>query len=460
MNYLLQNRRFLHYTCILFSLVTVMYSQTAQDIINHRKYWYYKSRLNNDFIKVGTAAGESFPFMQRGVGASTFTNTSYSKMKIGDGTSILGYYIAMLAMEYYLLSQNVQNTDSVLYELTCALYAINRVDIAAEKKMGYSGGLLNGFFIRDDVPCDDIYYLPLIGNPPYASYDWSSDNRCDHPDRLGGIGQPFPGEYNGIDFLLYHNLWYCYNRLVQNKTIYFTNLSHVWISKNNGWFYGGNPPFNSTTLQTIINTPIKVDAFETVTIEKTEIPIFKDSYIRAGKWIHLKPGTWLRPGSINDTCVECIAHDEELTFQSTMRLYIAGYSSACETGSVCDGCRINNSKQDSLRIEFSLPHFFHYVSSEKKDVYVTNHLHDMELLLNNIPKDSTLNVFIENKIPIHYPDPTSDYVFINYLPNNTIISYEVSDVFGHVLLKETSKLLDENLPLQINVMSLNNGVFF
>jgi len=188
--------------------------------------------------------------------------------------------------------------------------------------------------------------------------------------------------------------------------------------------------------------------------------MIKDSYIRSGKWIHLKPGTWLRPASANDTCIEYIAHGQESTFQSTMRLYIEGYSSACETGSVCDGCRINNSKQDSLRSEFSLPNFFHYVPNESRDIYVSDQLQDMDLLLNSTSKDSTLNISTENKIPILYPDPTSDYVFINYLSNNTTISYEVSDIFGHVLLKETNKQLDNNLPLQINVMSFNNGVYF
>lgn len=36
--------------------------RTQTDADNHRKYWYFKSRLNNDFLKVGTAAGESMPF--------------------------------------------------------------------------------------------------------------------------------------------------------------------------------------------------------------------------------------------------------------------------------------------------------------------------------------------------------------------------------------------------------------
>ena len=29
---------------------------------NHRKYWYYRTRLVNDFTKVGTGQGMSIPF--------------------------------------------------------------------------------------------------------------------------------------------------------------------------------------------------------------------------------------------------------------------------------------------------------------------------------------------------------------------------------------------------------------
>lgn len=38
-------------------------------------------------------------------------------MNWGDATSYLGYYIGVLATEYYLLQQNGQRTDSVKHEL-------------------------------------------------------------------------------------------------------------------------------------------------------------------------------------------------------------------------------------------------------------------------------------------------------------------------------------------------------
>lgn len=47
--------------------------------IHHRKYWWYKSRLNNDFVKVGLADGESMPLNQRG---DNFVNSNVD-MRIG-----------------------------------------------------------------------------------------------------------------------------------------------------------------------------------------------------------------------------------------------------------------------------------------------------------------------------------------------------------------------------------------
>lgn len=90
---------------LLFVLSSIIFAQSNNS--NHRKYWWYKSRLNNDFVKAGTGDGESFPFNQRGSTSSGFTSPDVrSNMKVGDGTSTLGVYIAQLATEYALLIIN------------------------------------------------------------------------------------------------------------------------------------------------------------------------------------------------------------------------------------------------------------------------------------------------------------------------------------------------------------------
>jgi hypothetical protein len=61
-------------------------SQTDQE--NHQKYWYYKTRLNNDFVKVGLDAGESIPFNQRGTDVTDFYPAN-ALLKAGDATATL-----------------------------------------------------------------------------------------------------------------------------------------------------------------------------------------------------------------------------------------------------------------------------------------------------------------------------------------------------------------------------------
>lgn len=46
------------------------------EILNFQKYWYYKTRLNNDFIKVGKEHGESIPFNQRGDGQKDYPSNN------------------------------------------------------------------------------------------------------------------------------------------------------------------------------------------------------------------------------------------------------------------------------------------------------------------------------------------------------------------------------------------------
>ena len=94
----------LHIRIFSFVLLSINSYETIcqTDNKNHQKYWYYKSRLNNDFVKVGRLAGESIPFRQRSSGTSNI-NTSNVDMVSGDGMALVGQYIAVLATEYKLL---------------------------------------------------------------------------------------------------------------------------------------------------------------------------------------------------------------------------------------------------------------------------------------------------------------------------------------------------------------------
>lgn len=127
-----------------------IYAQNDAD--NHRKYWYYKSRLNNDFMKVGTGPGESMPLRTRALYATGPGDNGVDReLTEGDGTALLGQYISVLATEYYLLNQNGQSTSKVKHELFCALNTVNRLDYLAETVYGTTPKM-NGFLVKDDVP--------------------------------------------------------------------------------------------------------------------------------------------------------------------------------------------------------------------------------------------------------------------------------------------------------------------
>src|SRR5713101_3670758 len=100
---------------------------------DHRKYWYYRTRLVNDFMLVGPDPGMSIPFNQRGLGYDgNIAHTDHVAFKAGDGSAKLGVYIGVLATEYTLIRIHGQNTEKVIRELYYALNAFNRLDHTAE----------------------------------------------------------------------------------------------------------------------------------------------------------------------------------------------------------------------------------------------------------------------------------------------------------------------------------------
>lgn len=125
------------------------------DASNKARYWYYRYRLITDFLVRGTAdcgnnAGYSMPAV-RIADPSTNTNIEW-----GDGTTYLGYYIAVLATEYNLLIRDGKPVDQTLEELYNAMMAYERLDRSAEKLFyphwgNCSEADFNGLFSRDDV---------------------------------------------------------------------------------------------------------------------------------------------------------------------------------------------------------------------------------------------------------------------------------------------------------------------
>lgn len=155
----------------------LLHAQTPEQ--NHQKYWYYRWRLRNHFMKIGPGQGESLIASERGIINSGVGPDAKTHMTFGDQTFNLGYYMAILALEYDQLAGNNQNTDQTTMELYYALHALNRLDINAESMFRSGFGIndepnpqlhsqpgslqgtsyddLNGFFVRDDV--DSQFYM-------------------------------------------------------------------------------------------------------------------------------------------------------------------------------------------------------------------------------------------------------------------------------------------------------------
>ncbi len=145
---------------------------------NLQKYWWYRYKLVNDFMKIGDECGESLIARKRRLdgwfifpsGNKEPTSHDGNHLQYGDQTIGLGMYMGVLATEYRFLSNNSKDVNRTLMEIYYALKAFERLDIYAEERMRdfeatkdcanmtpHTGNTPadndhNGFFIRDDVP--------------------------------------------------------------------------------------------------------------------------------------------------------------------------------------------------------------------------------------------------------------------------------------------------------------------
>jgi len=120
---------------------------TAQ---THQKYWHYRQRLISDFLVEGLAnysANQPFDYTKDqtrhygGYGLSIPSGNRYNNgnsyiptnsYQWGDGSSNLGWYIAVLATELRLLYNNNQDYSGTQQELYYAVKAYQRLDANCE----------------------------------------------------------------------------------------------------------------------------------------------------------------------------------------------------------------------------------------------------------------------------------------------------------------------------------------
>ncbi|MEO6832011.1 MAG: T9SS type A sorting domain-containing protein [Chitinophagaceae bacterium] len=182
---------------------------------NLEKYWWYRYRLVNDFMKIGTGCGESIPMSQ------WIFSSPYNEAHWGDAGVDLGNYILALAGEWRILNDSRMDTRRTEEELYDAIYAIYRLDAKAEPiwrnydrnypLCGLGDFLnsndLNGFFIRDDVQSlstitttnpsgltnfvmQNAAHFHRPGSSTYTTTDVTV--KSDFGDRVSVLGHPAP----------------------------------------------------------------------------------------------------------------------------------------------------------------------------------------------------------------------------------------------------------------------------
>jgi len=170
---------------LLFFELGLNFSSIAQPLTfseneqAHRRYWYYRTRFINDFVKLGSAQGDGICFPERNY------NGQFSKeAKVGpDQIDITNQYLSALALEYKLLSRSNQSTSETVKEIYYLLRTINRLDARADcfwtsnepssdDMSAYSETTdLNGFMLREDMPRN--YFNPGIANSNYKHFNYA-----------------------------------------------------------------------------------------------------------------------------------------------------------------------------------------------------------------------------------------------------------------------------------------------
>jgi hypothetical protein len=200
----MKNSNFFLCSLIFLAGLNISFSQsTINDDKAHRRYWYYRTRFVNDFIKMGKNQGECIALAERneGLNQGIFGDSA----KVGpDQIDLTNMYLATLALEYKLLTRNNQNTDGTIREIYQLLYTLNRLDLEAEYLWSNAApatpglvlqpsGYLNGYMLREDIPADFIstnlnhfnYELLLNGNSSNGGFTGLPHlNLVDHDTKL------------------------------------------------------------------------------------------------------------------------------------------------------------------------------------------------------------------------------------------------------------------------------------
>lgn len=164
----------LHFTTVFLPAQSIVFSS---DLLT--KYLHYKERFIGHFFVPGTEPGCAIPFATRRIeGKAHF-------LRSGESTLKLGNYLAVLGTEYRMFQELGFPTEQTLQHIYYALYAINRLDLAAEPNNPDGDYLpeLNGLFVREDFP--QVFFEQHKTELNRNALSWQKDR----PQYIKGSGQ-------------------------------------------------------------------------------------------------------------------------------------------------------------------------------------------------------------------------------------------------------------------------------
>lgn len=295
-----------------------------------------------------------------------------------------------------------------------------------------------------------------FGNGNWSSFEWSTTSRLEHQERIGDVAESqFYAEYSALDFLLYHNLWYLYNKKQPGSSgvnTYVADLGDVLIDKNNAYFADN------------------INAYETCVMKNTQYMLYaygQFNYIKAGKAIVFKPGTHIYAGkgiqAISDGTV-LVSH------YSGLRAYINGFTCADDYGSYYpsidpsnpyrtlpgnDSSSVSSKNEVYSAATPSYPDAdnpYHYVEYPSEEIN-TSPIPQKEDNFENIPllpvSNSSLGSFLV------YPNPFENEINIHFHKFGNVI-IRVFDVTGKLVFEtktNNSNETDKTLSLKEHLIS-------
>jgi len=211
---------------ILYGICLFIFPLKSQNTLhNLEKYWYYRYRLEKNFMIVGSPElqGTNFPAsLRHNLGPRMLSFGGENPLK-GD----FGPYLAVLATEYKLLTDYGQNSNAeeTLQKIAWALYSFDRLDLNTEKF----------FRIRTESSINDSdeNFWVLVDNYIHPVEDLNGFFRRGDADGFSHLDEN-PGDINYYSARVYplinsenNILLYSNEQLLKDNLIYNT-VSEPW----------------------------------------------------------------------------------------------------------------------------------------------------------------------------------------------------------------------------------------